>query len=330
MSAQDIKEAKTDYGDNADVSDLSTSSVDVAPKSKFSLISDITDKLATMTKEDISIIYDSIETPDDEEPAETISDTSSITKVTRGEIDVKEDLTAIFSGSDLTEEFKAKVTDIFETALVTKINQKLAQIAEQTESEISEAVVIVKEELNEKLDAYLDYVVDKWLEDNKLEVEAGIKVEMTESFMRGLKDLFTEHYVEIPEGGDDIIDSLANEVDELETKLSGEIEANVQLKKQIGAFEKQSIFDEVVSGLTDVQVSKLESLAEAVVFDDATAYRESIRTIRESYFSPKTVAAGNSAKSLDDSPVEDNEDTSVENDPSMKAYVEAISRSLKK
>ena len=253
-------------------------------------------------------------------------------KVTREDIDLSTDVDALFEGVELSEEAKEKITTIFETAVVSKINEQLEAFAEDAEAQFEAARAALDEEMSAKLDDYLDYVVEEWMDDNKLAVEVGLKSQIVENFMKGLHTLFTENYIDVPESKVDVVDELVSRVDELESEVNDKINENVQLRKQVEAFEREIVFAEVTEGLTDVQAAKLESLAEAVDFEDAESFKEKIAMLRENYF-PKNGGAStqkplNESAGLDNEPVEADEEKNI--DPRMRAYVSNLSRSVKK
>jgi hypothetical protein len=203
------------------------------------------------------------------------------------EYDIEEDMSALFSGEELSEEFQEKAKTIFEAA----INAKVAQIAEEMEAKNEERIVeeieAVKSALIERVDGYLEYVADEWLQENELAVEHGLKSEMTESFLSGMKELFEAHYVSIPEDRYDVVESMVNKLDEMETKLNEQIERNVSLNKRLAESVADGIVSEVAEGLALSQKEKLAQLAESVEFESETSYREKLVTLKESYFGQK-------------------------------------------
>ena len=199
-------------------------------------------------------------------------------------IDVEEDLTALLEGEELSEEFQNKARTIFEAAIKTKISEVKSELQEQYEKTIVEEVASVKAELAERVDAYLEYVSDEWMSENKLAVEAGLKTEMTESFLTGMKSLFEDHYVTIPEDKYDVLNSMVEKLDEMEGKLNEQINKNIALTKRLSESTSDVIFADVTEGLAVTQKDKLAKLAENVEFDSEDAYREKLVTLRESYF----------------------------------------------
>ena len=251
-------------------------------------------------------------------------------KISREDIDVSEDIAAAFSGSDLSEEFKAQATEIFETAVVSSVNMKLAAMAEQAEEEYAEEMQNIEEGLTTKIDEYLDYVVEQWMEENRLAVESGLRSEVTENFLSGLRNLFAENWIDIPEEKVEVVEELAGEVEHLTATLDEEMQKNIELKKQVEKFEREIAFVEVSEGLTEIQIAKFESLAEAVDYEDAESYKENLETIRMSFFENRSEEVMESRTTLDEEFIETNETSEKKLDPSMQVYSAAISRSVKK
>ena len=200
------------------------------------------------------------------------------------EFGVEEDVQALFEGEELSEEFQEKARTIFETAIKTKVAEVKEQIEAQYETALVEEIQSIKSELTERLDAYLEYVADEWISENTLAIEHGLKTEMTESFLAGMKGLFEEHYVTIPEDRYDVIESMVDKLDEMETKLNEQIQRNVALNKRLAESVTDAIFAEVAEGLALTQKEKLASLAENVEFDGEASYREKLVKLKESYF----------------------------------------------
>ena len=200
---------------------------------------------------------------------------------------IEEDVNALLSGEDLSEEFKEKAKTIFEASINAKITDIENQLNEQYEKALNEQVEEIKVELTERTDAYLEYVADEWLKENALAVENGIKTEMTESFMAGMKNLFEEHYVTLPDDKYDVLENMVDKLDEMETKLNEQIEKNVALNQKLGESTAQTIFNNVAEGLATSQKEKFQSLAESVEFESEESYRGKIETLKESYFGQK-------------------------------------------
>ena len=215
---------------------------------------------------------------------ETTEESEEEVVVTETNIDVEEDINALLEGEELSEDFQEKAKTIFEAAIKSKIAEVKSELQEQYEATIVEEVAVVKSELTERIDAYLEYVADEWMSENQLAVEAGLKTEMTESFLEGMKTLFEEHYVTIPEEKYDVLDSMVDKLDEMEGKLNEQINKNIALTKRLSESTSDVIFADVTEGLAVTQKDKLAKLAENVEFDSEDAYREKLVTLRESYF----------------------------------------------
>jgi hypothetical protein len=224
------------------------------------------------------------EEEEEEEEDEEEDDKKKSKKKMEEEFDIEEDVQALLEGEELSEEFQEKARVIFESA----IKSKVAEIKEQLEGAYEEALVeeiqAIKEGLVERVDAYLEYVADEWIQENALAVEHGLKTEMTESFLQGMKSLFEDHYVTIPEDRYDVIESMVDKLDEMEEKLNEQIERNVALNRRLAESVADVIFADVAEGLALSQKDKLASLAENVEFDGEESYREKLVTLRESYF----------------------------------------------
>ena len=206
---------------------------------------------------------------------------------TSAEYDIEEDMNALFSGEELTEEFQEKAKTIFEAAISAKVAQVAQEMEAKNEERIVEEIETVKSALIERVDSYLEYVADEWLQENELAVEHGLKSEMTESFLSGMKELFEAHYVSIPEDKYDVVKSMVNKLDEMETKLNEQIERNVSLNHRLAESVADGIVSEVAEGLALSQKEKLAQLAESVEFESETSYREKLVTLKESYFGQK-------------------------------------------
>ena len=200
------------------------------------------------------------------------------------EFDIEEDMTALFSGEELSEEFQEKAKTIFEAAINSKVAAIASEMEAKNEERIVEEIETVKSALVERVDAYLEYVADEWLQENEIAVEHGLKSEMTESFLSGMKELFEAHYVSIPEDKYDVVNSMVNKLDEMETKLNEQIERNVSLNKRLAESVADGIVSEVAEGLALSQKEKLAQLAESVEFESEESYREKLETLKESYF----------------------------------------------
>ncbi|MFZ9343309.1 MAG: T4 prohead core scaffold protein, partial [Candidatus Nanopelagicaceae bacterium] len=242
------------------------------------------------------------------------------------EYGIEEDVQALFSGEDLSEEFQEKARTIFETAIKSKVAEVKEQIEAQYEATLIEEIQSIKSELTERLDAYLEYVADEWIAENALAIEHGLKTEMTESFLAGMKGLFEEHYVTIPEDRYDVIESMVDKLDEMETKLNEQIQRNVALNKRLAESVTDAIFAEVAEGLALTQKEKLASLAENVEFDSESNYREKLVTLRNSYFSANAGTQRDHSENLSEGVEPNYQPVSG----LMETYLQTLSRVSKK
>ena len=204
--------------------------------------------------------------------------------------DIEEDVNALLAGEELSEEFQAKARTIFEAALRSKVFDIKETLEEQYAVALAEEVEEIKTELADRVDSYLEYVSEEWINENELVIENGIKTEMTESFLSGMRELFEAHYVSIPEDKYDVLNSMVEKLDEMETKLNEQIEKNVSLNKRLSESVADGIFEQVSEGLARTQKEKLASLSESVEFESEEEYREKLETLKESYFPSKTYA----------------------------------------
>jgi hypothetical protein len=242
-------------------------------------------------------------------------------EVVEEQYDIEEDVNALIDGEELSEEFKEKAKTIFEAAIISRVNQIKESLEVQYQERLAEEVKEISEVLSERVDSYLEYVADEWFQENTLTIEAGLKEELTESFMTGLKGLFEEHYVSIPEDKYDVLESMVEKLDEMETKLNEQIEKNVSLNKRLAESVADGIFEQVTEGLADTQKDKLASLAESVEFESEEEYREKLETLKEAYF-PSRIASP-SAKTETLSEGLDNVPESVSG--TMAAYLKTLS-----
>ena len=203
----------------------------------------------------------------------------------QAEYNIEEDVEALLAGEELSEEFQEKARTIFETAIKAKVAEVQEELKAQYETTLEEEVNTIKEELVSRVDSYLEYVAEEWLKENQLAIEHGLKTEMTESFLTGMKGLFEEHYVTIPEEKYDVLNSMVEKLDEMEDKLNEQIKSNIALNQRLAESVADVIFSEVCEGLALSQKDKLASLAENVEFDSEENYREKLVTLRKSYFS---------------------------------------------
>ena len=240
---------------------------------------------------------------------------------------IDDDVSALLGGEELSEEFQKKAKTIFEAA----ISSKIASIKEQLEADhikaIQEETEALKGELTERVDGYLEYVADEWLQENQIAVDTGLKAELSESFMTGLKGLFEEHYVTIPEDKYDVLESMVNKLDDMESKLNEQIDKNVALNKRLAESTSDGIFGEVAEGLAVTQKDKLESLAESVEFESEADYREKLVTLREAYFPTRPASAQrDTSENISEQTAPATKDVSG----SMANYLTALQRVAKK
>jgi len=245
------------------------------------------------------------------------------------EFDIEEDVNALFAGEELSEEFQDKARTIFETAIKSKVEEIKEQVQAQYQEALVEEVAAVKTELTERVDSYLEYVAQEWLEENTLAIEHGLKTEMTESFLAGMKGLFEDHYVTIPEDRYDVIESMVDKLDEMESKLNEQIERNVALNRRLAESVADVIFAEVSEGLAVTQKEKLASLAENVEFDSEETYREKLVTLKNSYFSKSASSTQREAAEVVVESAESQTST-PEVGSIMEAYLQTLSRVSKK
>jgi hypothetical protein len=247
------------------------------------------------------------------------------------EFDIEEDVTALLSGEDLSEEFQSKARTIFEAAIRNKVAIVKEELQATYEEKLVEELSAVRSSLSERVDAYLEYVADEWMAENAIAVEHGLRTEMTESFLQGMHSLFSEHYVAIPEERFDVVESMVEKLDEMESKLNEQIERNVGLNNRLGTVVAEGIFFEVSEGLAETQKDKLSALAESVEFDSETGYREKLESLKESYFPSRntTVSTRNSVEDLTEE-VGTSEAKHTDVSGSMMSYLQALDRVSKK
>jgi hypothetical protein len=301
-------------------------------KTKAGMINAMYGEMAKMKKTDLQAMYKKMHGEevefDDEVIEEDAIEYKPLAKISAEDIDLSEDMTAMFKGADLTEEAQEKIQTVFEAAVVSKVNEIVEKFAIESESDLEVTSTQLTEELTEKVDEYLDYVVQEWVQENKLAIENGVKADMVESFLKGMKGLFEEHYVDIPEEKVDVVEELIAKVDELEGKLNEETDKNVELLGKVKDFEKETVFAEKTGDLSDTQVEKLRGLAEGIDFVSEEDFSKKIDMLKSQYFDidEETVSVV-----VDD----ENDPISLEEEVSgptgaMAVYMNAISKSAKK
>jgi len=237
---------------------------------------------------------------------------------------MKEDIDALMNGEEqLSEEFRTKAATIFEAAVTSRVTAEVARLEEEFDAKLEEAAAQNIEGLVEQVDGYLNYVVEQWMEQNEIALERGMKSDILESFVSGMKSLFEEHYIEVPEEKFDVLGSLEEQVDTLETKLNEQVASNIELAKTVSAMKRQQIIATISEGLTDTEVEKFTGLVEELSYEDESTFQTKVQTIRENYFTTKVNADVKSV--VTDSPVEMlSEDKVV--DAKMSAYLNMLNR----
>ena len=252
---------------------------------------------------------------------ETVEETTALPEIT-DEVDIDDDVNALLGGQELSEEFREKAKTIFEAALKSKVTELREAMDAHYEAKLVEEVEGMKDELIERVDSYLEYVADEWLQENALQVERGIRTEMTESFLEGMRGLFEEHYVSIPEDKYDVVENMVDKLDEMESKLNEQIEKNISITKSLSEATADGILSDVSEGLSSTQKEKLASLAEGVEFESEQSYTEKLSTLKESYFKV--------APKRSESEVLNEEAATPEiSSGAMSAYIQALSHATK-
>ena len=283
------------------------------------------DPMKSLAKEDAEYDEDEaiLEAAEEEEEEDSLEESE---EELNDEYDIEEDVNALLSGEELSEEFQEKARTIFEAAIRSKVSEIKEQIQETYENALIEEVENIKQGLIERVDAYLEYVADEWVSENALAIEAGLKTEMTESFLQGMKGLFEDHYVSIPEEKYDVIESMVDKLDEMEEKLNEQIEKNIALNNRLAESVADVIFADVAEGLALSQKDKLASLAENVEFDSESDYREKLVTLRESYFPSNAGTQREVTENLSES-VEYSNAPQISG--AMESYLSVLSRTTK-
>jgi hypothetical protein len=294
---------------------------DPMPKTKAGLLSAMVGKMQGMNKQSLMAMYnaESFVDADGEEIAETTAKLDLDYKA-----DFSEDLNALVNEeATLSEDFKAKAEVIFEAAIKSKLAEEIDRLEEKYNEELAEEVESTKSELVEKVDSYLNYVVENWMEENKLAVQSGLRTEIAEKFMNNLKDLFIESYIEVPESKVDLVDELAENVEELENALNETTAKNISMQEELEVLKRDAIIREHSSGLAETQVEKLKGLVEDIDFDDAESFAAKVKTVKESYFTKKVTEAADIVEE------DDNGETIVQASGAMAQYLTAIQKTNK-
>ena len=295
---------------------------DPMPKTKAGMIAAMVHNMQKMDKKAINAMYGQYNSTDPEAFAgEPIAEDEAKPTV-KVEADFKDDLKALVNEeATLSEEFKQKAEIIFETAINSKVNAEIDRLEEKYNEELAEEIESTKADLVEKVDSYLNYVVEGWMEDNKLAIQNGLRTEIAEDFMNKLKDLFTESYIEVPEGKTDMVEELADTVDDLETKLNKATDDAISMAEELENFRRDAVIREASKDLADTQVEKLTKLVDNIDYEDQETFAQKVATVKESYFKSNQVT-GTDEIEEDDSPT-------VEVSGSMDQYLKAIKKTAK-
>jgi len=295
---------------------------DPMPKTKAGLIAAMVQHMQGKNKKSLQQMYDMASTSPEAFDGEPIAEEETKNQV-QVEVDFKDDLKALVNEeATLSDEFKQRAETIFESAINTKVNAEIDRLEEKYNEELSEEIESTKKDLVEKVDSYLNYVVEGWMEDNKLAIQNGLRTEIAEDFMNKLKDLFTESHIQVPEDKVDMVDELADNVDELETQLNDTIAKSVSMAEELELYKRESIIREATKDLAETQVEKLKSLAENVDFDDEETFAKKVAQLKESYFA-KTAKTQEEIIEDDDAPI-------MQTSGSMDSYLNAIKKTANK
>ena len=290
------------------------------PKTKAGMINAMYGKMNAMKKDELQANYKKMMSAqmhkeDTDEDGEAVSEVAY-------QADFEQDLNALVNEeATLSDEFKAKAETIFEAAIKSKLSEEVDRLEARYEEELAEEIKTTKEDLVEKVDSYLNYVVEQWMEDNKVEVQNGLRTEIAEKFMNNLKDLFTESYIEVPESKVDLVDELAGEVEELEEKLNAQTGKAIAMAEELEGYKREAIIREASKDLAETQVEKLKTLVADVDFDTEEVFSEKVNTVKESYFSK---AAKATEEEIDEEGAYE-----VDASDSMSQYLNAIKRTSK-
>ena len=292
------------------------------PKTKAGMISGLMTKLQSMSKQSLAAQYGGIMSMKGYATNEDVEvDADEV--IAEAEYDFSGDLNALVeSEATLSDGFKDKAATIFEAAVKSKLGEEIARIEESYAGELAEEIASTKSDLVEKIDSYLNYVVENWMSENQVAIQTGLRSEIAENFMNGLKDLFVESYVDVPESKVDLVDDLAEQVEELETALNSQTAKNIEMTEELELFQRYEVIREHAHGLAETEVEKLAKLAEDLDFVDEETFSAKVKTIKESYFTKEVKTA-----EVGDDLVEDTTDTSVEVSSVMDSYLQALKKS---
>jgi len=286
-------------------------------KSKAAMVNAGYKAMSGMAKEDLANLLDAL-------GVEEISEGEEV-EVSETSYDFSDDLNALVeSEATLSDEFKAKTAIIFETAIKTKVSAVVEQLEDEYQSRLEEELNSTREDLIEKVDSYLNYVVEQWMEENKLAVETGLRTEIAEGFMNQLKDLFVESYIDVPESKVDLVDELASTVEELEDKINEQTEGVMEMSKKLESYQREAIIRESSRDLADTEVEKLNSLVESLDFEDEETFTQKVKTVKESYFKKEV------SQEILEEATDDWTDDEVEISTAMSSYLNAIKQTNKK
>jgi len=304
--------------------DSETESLEEGKMTKAEMLKAMYSEMENMKAGDLKASYDKMMAKEEEEKEEESAKVDESTLEDRlASVDVSEDVSALVNGEEISEEFKEKASTIFEAAVKSKLRSEVERIESAKVQEVAEEVNKVQSELTEKVDAYMGYVVEEWMKENEIAIERGLKGEIAEDFISGLKSLFEEHYIDVPDEKYDILGQQAEKLDALEAKLNEQIEKSAELKKANNQLVRESVFAEVSSDLADTEAEKFKSLAEDVDFTDEDSFRSKLDTLKESYF-PKATTVAESVDSESES------SESYDTTGAMSAYMSAISKNVKR
>lgn len=275
------------------------------------------DQLSRMTATDLRDLYNT----DANTSQKRSADNTSVKMMS-----VKEDVAEMFGGQDLSEEFMEKAETIFEAAVAAKITTEVARLEEEYEQKLQESAETYAEQLSEQVDQYLSHVVAEWVEENALAIESSIRADIAESFMNGLRGVFEEHYVELPEEKVDVVAEMAERIEALETELNETVEKNFELKQRHVEVEQQLAFEDIVEGLADTQVEKLRKLAEGIEADTVEQYKQKLTVVKENYFPAEKPVIAEEAEQVEQ---EEEAEIKQEVEGEMAAYMTAVSKSVK-
>jgi hypothetical protein len=295
---------------------------DPMPKTKAGMINAAYQMMSKAKKEDLSVMLSKMMAEDFESIEGTVAETAEI----QYEADFSEDLNALMADeATLSEEFKDRAETIFEAAIKHKLSEEIDRLESKYEEELSEEIKATKEDLVEKVDSYLNYVVEQWMADNQVAIQTGLRAEIAENFMTGLKGLFEESYIDVPESKVDLVDDLAETVEELEESLNATTARAIEMAEQLEVYQRDAIIREAAGDLAATQVEKLKSLVEGVDFENAETFAQKVQTVKESYFDKKELTE-TVALDVD----EDSEDFTSEEIPShMAHYINALKKTIK-